>query len=427
MMVFTSIYSVVDGLFISNFAGKTAFAAVNLILPVVFAFASVGFMIGTGGSALVAKTLGEGDTERANKYFSTFIAVTLVAGVVLTAVGEATLAPVARALQASNGEFNREVYDGCILYGAILIASMPAFMLQNAFQSFFTTAGKPKLGLYIIVSAGLTNAALDALFIAVFKWGLVGAAAATCAGEIIGGVLPVIYFARKNSSTLRLRFVKWQIKPILKACANGSSEMMSQLSMSVVNMIYNFQLMRFFGENGVSAYGFAMYVSFIFAAIFIGYSIGVSPVIGYNFGAQNKAELRNVLKRSLVIVGIVSVLMLALSLGLNSPLSYIFVGYDEALFELTKYGFFIYSFAFLICGFNIFGSALFTALNNGLISALISFSRTLLFQIICVLVLPVIFGADGIWYAIIIAEALSLAVTVTFILTNYKRYFKEIA
>lgn len=425
MMVFTSVYSVVDGLFISNFAGKTAFAAVNLILPVVFAFSSVGFMIGTGGSALVAKTLGEGDEERANRYFSMFIAVALAAGLVLAAAGEAALAPIARALQASNGEFNQEVYDGCILYGAIILASMPAFMLQNAFQSFFTTAGKPKLGLYIIVSAGVTNAVLDALFIAVFKWGLAGAAAATFAGEFIGGVLPVFYFARKNSSTLRLRLVKWQIKPILKACANGSSEMMSQLSMSVVNMIYNFQLMRFFGDNGVSAYGFIMYVSFIFAAIFIGYSIGVSPVIGYNFGAQNKAELKNVLWRSLVIVGIVSVLMLGLSLGLNSPLSYIFVGYDKELFELTKNGFFIYSFGFLICGFNIFGSALFTALNNGLISAIISFSRTLLFQVVCVLVLPILLGADGIWYAIIIAEALALLVTMLFILTNYKKYFKE--
>lgn len=417
MMVFTSIYGVVDGLFVSNFAGKTAFAALNLIIPVVMAFAAVGFMIGTGGSALVSKVFGEGDAPKANRYFSMLICTLIIVGLILTAVGEAILRPVARALGAEG-----EMLDYCVLYGAINIGGLVPFMLQNAFQSFFATAEKPRLGLAIIVAAGLTNAALDALFIAGFKWGLTGAAAATVIGQVVGGILPLIYFTKKNKSLLSFRPTKIEIKPVLKACANGSSEMMTQLSLALVNMLYNMQLLKFAGEDGVSAYGIIMYVSFVFVSIFIGYSIGVTPIIGYNFGADNKDELKSVFRKSYVIIAVTSLCMLGLSLGLNQPLSYLFAGYDKGLFEMTKHGFFIYSFAFLIIGFNIFTSALFTALNDDKTSAFMSFLRSLVFPVLCVMVLPLLLGLDGVWLSVTVADAMGLTVAVTLVLINRKKY-----
>ena len=417
MMVFTSVYGVVDGIFVSNFAGKSAFAAVNLIMPILMGFASVGFMVGTGGAALVSKILGEGDRNRANRVFSLLIYTTLFLGLALTAVGEFTLKPLAILLKAEG-----EMLEDCVLYGAINLGGLTAIMLQNVFQSFFPVAEKPKLGLLFIVSAGLTNAALDAIFIAGFKWGLVGAALATVLGQCVGGIAPVFYFLFNRKGVLALGAAELRIKPVLKAFANGSSEMMTQLSLSIVNILYNYQLMRFVGENGVSAYGVIMYVSFIFCSIFIGYSIGVAPIIGFNFGAGRKDELRGVFKKSLVIIGIASALMLALALALNYPLPKIFVGYDEELFALTRRGFFICAFIFSVMGFNIFGSAFFTALNNGLVSAIISFLRTLVFQIICVFALPALFGTDGIWAANVAAELISVAVTVSFIVAMRKRY-----
>ncbi|MDE6075319.1 MAG: MATE family efflux transporter, partial [Clostridia bacterium] len=335
MMVFTSVYGVVDGIFVSNFAGKSAFAAVNLIMPVLMGFAAVGFMIGTGGGALVSKILGEGDHKRANGIFSLLIYATVFFGLVLTVVGEFTLKPLAILLKAEG-----EMLENCLLYGAINIGGLTAFMLQNVFQSFFPVAEKPKLGLAFIVSAGLTNAALDALFIAGFKWGLVGAALATVIGQCVGGIAPIFYFIFRKNGILVLGAPAMQIKPILKAFANGSSEMMTQLSLSIVNILYNYQLMRLIGENGVSAYGVIMYVSFIFCSVFIGYSIGVAPIIGFNYGAKNKSELQSVLKKSLIIIGITSAVMLGSALALNYPLTKIFVGYDGELFALTRRGFF---------------------------------------------------------------------------------------
>lgn len=418
MMVFTSIYSVVDGIFVSNFAGEKAFKAVNLIMPVLMGFASVGFMIGAGGSALISKTLGEGDIKKARGIFSMLIYATVILGAVLTLTGIFTLRPLAVALKAEK----EGLLDECLLYGFINICGITLFMLQNVFQSFFALAGKPKTGLAVIVSAGVTNAILDAVFVAGLKMGLTGAALATVLGQAVGAGIPVVYFTVNRKLTLFLGRPLLKLKPFIKTCLNGSSEMMTQLSLSVVNILYNYQLISITGSNGVAAYGVIMYVSFIFCSIFIGYSIGVTPIIGYNYGAGNKKELNCVLKKSLVIIAVCSAAMLTLSLSLNYPLPYVFVGGDAEIFAMTRRGFFISAFIFAVMGFNIFGSAFFTALNNGLVSAIISFLRTLVFQIICVMCLPLLWGLDGVWAANVFAELAALAVTFTLFMCMRRKY-----
>lgn len=417
MMIFTSIYGVVDGVFVSNFVGKTPFAALNLIMPFLMIFGAVGFMIGTGGSALVSMTLGEGDSDRANRLFSMLIYVTIGFGAVMTVIGIAFMRPVAILLGATG-----DMVDYCVIYGRILMLSLTAFMLQNTFQSFLITAEKPQLGLYVTVAAGVTNIALDALFIAVFRWGLAGAAAATALSQTVGGAIPLIYFLRPNASLLRLTRAKLDGHALLRTCTNGSSEFMTNISMSVVSMLYNFQLMRFAGENGVAAYGVIMYVNFIFVAIFVGYSIGTAPVVGFHYGAQNRDELRSLLDKSLKLLGGAGVILTALAIALAKPLSAIFVSYDAELMEMTVRAFIIYSLSFLVMGVNIFGSSFFTALNNGLVSAAISFLRTLLFQMTAVLILPELLGLDGIWLAVVAAEVMALAVTVAFFVKMRPRY-----
>ena len=417
MMIFTSIYSVVDGLFVSNFVGKTPFAAINLIMPLLIIVGALGFMIGTGGTAIVSKTLGEGKKELANQYFSMLVYVTIAGGILFAILGEIFL-PTASVLLGAEGE----MLDNCILYGRILLASMPFFMLQNVFQSFFVTAEKPQLGLAVTIAAGVTNMVLDALFVAVFQFGLAGAAWATAISQTIGGLFPILYFTRKNNSLLHLTKSPFYGRILLHTCTNGSSELMSNISASVVTMLYNFQLMRIAGEDGVAAYGAIMYVSFIFCAIFIGYAVGSAPVIGYHFGAGNTDELKSLLKNSLRLIGIAGCMMAVLSFILSVPMSRLFVGYDQELYQLTVRGFQIYAFSFLLCGLNIFGSAFFTALNNGLLSAVISFLRTLFFQSISVLVLPVFLGIDGIWLAIVAAELAALAVTASLLIANRKKY-----
>ena len=417
MMIFTSIYGVVDGLFVSNYVGKTAFAGLNLIMPFIMALSALGFMMGTGGSAIVAKTLGEGKKKKANEYFSLLVYVTLVGGIIFAILGIALTKSVSIALGATG-----ELLDNCILYGRIIFLSMPAFMLQNVFQCFFVTAERPKLGLTVIVLAGVTNMILDFLFIAVFGWGLAGATFATVCGECVGGLLPLVYFGRKNSSPFRLRKTKLYWNILGKTCTNGSSELMTNLSSSVVNTLFNFQLMHFAGEDGVAAYGTLMYVNFIFVAIFLGYSIGSAPIVSYHYGARNSDELKNLLTKSLKMIGVWGVALFALAQLIASPLARIFVGYDPDLFDLTRHGFRIFCLAFLINGFNIYGSSFFTALNNGLLSALISFLRTLVFQIASVLLLPMIFGIDGIWGAVFVAEILTLCVTVICLVKKQKVY-----
>lgn len=417
MMIFTSIYSVVDGLFVSNFVGKTALAAINLTLPIIMGLSALGFMIGTGGSAIVARMLGEKKEDKANAYFSMLIYATMLGGIFLSVLG-AILIPSICSLLGAKGE----LLSDCVLYARLSFISMPAFMLQNVFQSFFVTAEKPHLGLYVIIAAGITNMVLDFLFVGVWGFGLAGAAIATVCGELIGGLFPVIYFSRKNSSLLHLGKTHWNGRVFLQTCINGSSELMTNLSSSVVNSLYNIQLLKFTGEDGVAAYGTIMYVSFIFVAIFIGYSIGSAPIISYNYGSGNNKELQNMSKKSLSLISIWAVGLFVLAQVISTPLATIFVGYDHDLFLLTRHGFRIYCITFLINGFNIYGSAFFTALSNGLISATISFLRTLIFQIAAILILPAIFGINGIWIAVAMAELLTLCFTATFFIKQRKVY-----
>ena len=400
MMIFTSIYSVVDGLFVSNFVGKTALASINLILPFLMGLSALGFMIGTGGSAIVAKTLGEGDPKRANAYFSMLVYVTAIGGILLALLGMLLVPSVASLLGAEG-----ELLSNCILYGRINFISLPAFMLQNVFQSFFVTAEKPKLGLAVIITAGVTNMILDLLFVGILGFGLPGAAVATVCGEMVGGLFPVLYFSRKNSSLLRLGKTQFNGRILMQTCVNGSSELMTNLSSSIVNSLYNIQLMKFAGENGVAAYAAIMYVNFIFIAIFLGYSIGSAPIISYHYGAGNHGELKNLYKKSLQLVGSWGIVLFVLAQLLATPLAKLFVGYDSTLLAMTQIGFRIYSLVYLINGFNIFGSSFFTALSNGVVSAVISFLRTLVFQIGAVLILPVVFGGiNGIWSSVTVAE-----------------------
>lgn len=417
MMIFTSIYGVVDGLFVSNFAGKTAFASINLVMPFVMILGGIGFMIGTGGTALVSKVLGEGKKEKANKIFTMMIIFTLLLGTLLSVIGVVSMPWVADFLGATE-----EMMADCILYGRIVTGFTVAFMLQNVFQSFLIAAEKPKLGLLATVLAGVTNMALDAIFIIVFKWGVAGAAIATGLSQCVGGIFPLNYFSRDNSSLLRLTKTKLEIKPILNACGNGSSELMSNISLSVVSMIYNFQLMKYVGEDGVSAYGVLMYVQFIFVAIYIGYAIGCAPITGYHFGAQNHGELKNMLRKSAFLSAISGVVLTILAIVLSSPLAKLFVGYDEKLYELTRHAFSLFAYSFLLAGFNIFTSSFFTALNNGAVSAAISFMRTLIFQTSSVLILPIFLGVDGIWWAITVAEVFAFILSLIFLFAKREKY-----
>ncbi len=417
MMIFTSIYGVVDGIFVSNFVGKTSFAAINLIMPFLMIFGALGFMIGTGGSALVAKTMGEGDRKKANKLFSMLIYLSILLGVGLSAVGILFLRPISQLLGAEGA-----MLEDCVTYGRIILIALTAFILQNEFQSFLIAAEKPTLGLIVTVAAGVTNMVLDALFVAVFEWGLVGAAVATAISQAVGGIVPLLYFAMPNKGLLRLTGFSFDGRALLKTCTNGSSELMVNISMSLVNMLYNFQLMEYAGENGIAAYGVIMYIGFIFVAIFIGYSIGVAPIVGYHFGAQNHQELKSLFRKSLVILSVFSLLMTLAAELLASPLSQIFVGYDKDLMAMTTRGFMLYSLCFLVLGFNIFGSSFFTALNDGLVSAIISFLRTLLFQIGAILLLPLLLGLDGIWLGVVAAEIIALGVTIFCFLKCKNKY-----
>lgn len=417
MLVFSSIYGVVDGYFVSNYAGKTSFAAVNFIMPVLMILGCIGFMFGTGGGALIAKTLGEKNDKKANEIFTMIVAVSVGVGVFLTVLGIALMPLISRLLGADG-----KMLDDSVLYGRIVTIGLPFYILQYEFQCLFATAGKPKLGLYVTAAAGVTNMVLDYLLVAVFPLGIIGAAAATAFSQFVGGVIPLIYFLRKNSSLLRFTKFKFDGRALFKTCTNGSSEFLSNIAMSVVSMLYNRQLMRYAGEDGVSAYGVLMYVGMIFMAVFVGYSVGVAPIVGYNYGAQNKEQLKNILRKSTVVIFVTAVVMFAASEFLSAPLSRIYVGYDQNLLEITVDAFKIFSFAFLFSGFAIFGSSFFTALNDGLTSALISFFRTLVFQAASVLIFPLIWDLDGIWISIVAADVMAVALTLVFVFAKRKKY-----
>ena len=417
MMVFTSIYGVVDGVFVSNFVGSASFAAVNLIMPFLMILGAVGFMLGAGGSALVAFTLGTGNEKRANEIFSLLIYVLIGLGAAFTVAGILFMEPMARFLGA-----DVTMLPVCVQYGRVVLTALVPFMLQNTFQSFLVTAERPHFGLYITIAAGVSNMALDALFIAGFHWGVTGAALATAISQFIGGIVPLVYFALPNKSRLRLCRAGWDGRALARACANGSSEFMTNISMSAVNMLYNWRLMRLMGADGVAVFGVIMYVNFIFVSIFLGYSMGSAPVVGYHFGAGDREELQGLLRRSLRLIGVMGGALTALALLLARPLSMIFVSYDAALLAVTVRAFSIYALSFLLVGFNIFSSAFFTALNDGFTSALISFARTLVFEAAAVLILPLIVGIDGVWAAVIAAEALALVLSAACLVRNRKKY-----
>ena len=417
MMMFTSIYGVVDGLFVSNYVGKVPFAAINLVMPFIMILGGIGFMIGTGGSALVSKTLGEGDRKKANRYFTMMIYLSLICGVAASVIGFVFIRPISYLLGATDAMIGE-----CVEYGRMIFLFTTAFMMQNVFQSFLVTAEKPRLGLLATVGAGVTNMALDAWFIVGLGWGVKGAALATGISQTVGGILPLIYFLRPNSSLLKITRTKLEGRPVFLAVTNGSSELMSNISASVVSMIYNFQLMKFAGEDGVAAYGVLMYVQFVFIALFIGYAIGSAPIIGYHYGAINHSELKNMLKKSIIIMSISGVIMTLLAQALALPIAKVFVGYDEGLFDMTVHAFRVFSFSFILAGINIFASSFFTALNNGAVSAAISFLRTLIFQSTAVIVLPMIWELDGIWLSITVAEVFALIISVTFLAAKRKKY-----
>ncbi len=417
MMICTSLYSIVDGFFVSNYVGKTPFAAVNLVMPVCMALGAIGTMIGTGGSAVVSQALGEGKKEKANQYFSLLVYFAVVLSIVLSLIGFVFAEPISVLLGAEG-----ELLQNCVVYSRLLYFALTPFVLQNIFQSFFVTAEKPSLSLKVSVAAGVTNVVLDYLFIAVFRWGIAGAALATGIGQLVGGIIPLVYFLRKNDSLLHLTKAMPDRRILLKTFGNGSSEMVTNLSTSLINILYNFQLMKLAGENGVAAYGIIMYVNFVFMAIFFGYSIGSAPVIGYHYGAGNYRELRNLYGKSLVLMGGSGLLLTLLAELLTVPLVAVFASYDAELFAMTCHGFRLYAIAFAVMGINVWGSAFFTALGSGLISAVISFMRTLVFQIIVITILPVLMGIDGIWLAIAVAEFLALLVTVIFFVANKEKY-----
>lgn len=417
MMIFTSIYGVVDGLFVSHFAGKEEFTAVNFIMPFLMILGAFGFMFGAGGSALIAKTLGEGDKKRANRLFSLVVYVSFGLGVLIALLGIIFVEPVARLLGAEG-----VLLDNCVLYGTIILAALPAFMLQMEFQTFFITAEKPTLGLIVTVASGVANMILDLVLVGILPLGLVGAALATAISQAIGGFVPVIYFFSKNSSLLRLGATKFEWKPIVQTCFNGCSELMSNISMSFVGMLYNVQLLDVAGEDGVAAYGVLMYVCMIFIAIFIGYSIGTAPIVSYHYGAGNTDELKNLFKKSLIIIASTSFAMLIFGEVMAAPLSRLFVGYDPTLYAMTLRGFYIFSFSFLFSGMAIWGSGFFTALNNGIVSAIMSFMRTLVFQTLAVIILPIFLDLDGIWLSVVVAEISATVVTVAFLVAKRKIY-----
>ena len=417
MMIFTSVYCIIDGLFISNVAGHTSFAAINLIFPFLQITGGIGFMLGTGGTALVSKLLGEGRSDRANSVFTMLTTITAIAGATIGCIGIVFTEQIAIFLGA-----DEVLLPYCVVYARIILLALPAFMLQNLFQSFLVAAERPKVGLATTLVAGFTNIVLDALLIVVFDLGIVGAAIATALAQVVGGVVPLIYFVFSRTSILKFSRFRLDLHAILQASLNGSSELVTNISMSVVSMIYNFKLMQLIGQDGVSAYGVVMYVSFVFVAIFLGYAIGISPVVGYNYGAQNRAELKSIFRKSVILIGIVSVSLALIAFAFCEPLSAVFVGWEGAIFEITSYAFRCYSYAVIFSGICIFTSAFFTALNNGAVSATVSFLRMFLFQVVCVLVLSAIFGINGVWYSLFVAEALSFILSLTCLALNNKKY-----
>ena len=426
MMVFISIYGIVDGFFVSNFAGELPFAALNLIYPLIMILGSFGFMLGTGGNAVVSKVLGEGDSVRAKRIFSMLVYATIVMGVILAAIGILVVRPVAEVFASMEENLTAderlELIEHCVVYARIILAALPAFMLQNAFQGFFVTAEKPRLGLGVTITAGVSNMIMDALFVVGFNGGLIGAALATALSQCVGGILPLLYFTRKNDSLLRLGKTRFEGRVFLGVCVNGMSELMTNIALSVIAIVYNAQLMRYAGLDGVAAYGIINYVGFIFIAVFLGYSVGVAPIVGYHYGAQNRDELKNIFNKSGAIMTFLGILMMVVAVVFASPLAKIFTHSDKELLDLTTKGLRLYALCFLLSGINIFASSFFTALSNGALSLVLSFFRTFVFPIGVVFVLPLFWGLEGIWLSTAVAELIALFLSLGLLFWKRKQY-----
>lgn len=423
MILCTSSYGIVDGVFISNFAGVTDFSAVNLMFPFIYGAATLGYMFGSGGNAVIAKLLGEKDDCGANRAFSMIVLSGLFLGVITAAVMYVLTPSFARSVGAAGA-----LYESAVKYAKICFLFTPPFILQTMFLSFFIAAGKPKLSLYVNIVSGVINIFFDWLFIAEFNLGVEGAASATGLGQLSGAVIPLIYFIRKNSSLLKLTAkFKFNGKILGLTCANGSSEMVTNLSMSIVNTLYNAALIETAGEPGPAAYGVVLYLNFLFAAIFLGYSQGSAPIVSYDYGARNVSELQNITKKSLTLMLSLGVFCTAFAYFVSPPFARVFCAGNPELYELAVHGSQIFAFSYLLSGFNIWASAFFTALSNGLISALLSFLRLFVFQIGCILILPRIFGLSGIWASIAVAEVLAAvpAAVCLFACRNKYGYFKK--
>ena len=417
MIMISITYDVVDGYFVSNYIGKTAFSAVNIIYPFQLLLSMVGYMFGSGGSALIAAELGDGNQQNARLYFTAIIKAAAAIGVVLAVAGVLLLRPVAVMIGATP-----EILEYGLPYGRTLFLFLPIMILGYTFQSILITAEKPKLGLYISLGNLFSNALLDWLFVAVFKWGMVGAAVATGIGACLNGLVPLIYFARPNSSPLHFCKGRVQVKPLLKACGNGSSEMVNDMSTSLIFVLYNYQLLRMLGEDGVAAYGVTVFVEGIFAAVFYGLAMQATSIVGYHFGAKNYPELKSLLKNGIILNFISGILMFVLA-QVSAPLiSRIYVGYDETVYRLSVHAMRMYAFAFLLQGFNEYASAYFTGLNNGLVSGILAFTRTFLIQTVMILVLPLLLGTDGLWLAQAATEVFAAVIAIVFFITRKHEY-----
>jgi len=418
-MIVSSIYSIADGLFVSNYAGSTAFAAMNIIWPGIQILAVFGLMVGAGGSALVSKTLGEGDQDKACRIFSMLTRITMLAGIAMAFLFFILMKPLTWVLGAEGG-----MIQMATTYGRIIVITLPLYMIQMMFQPFFMVAEKPELGTQISIICGVVNIVLDALFIIVFRLGLIGAALGTAISIATGGLFSLIWFLSKRNKT-HLQFrknVKTEWKHVGKSCSNGLSEYVGNVALSVVSICYNLQLMKYIGESGVAAYGILMYLGFVFAAVFIGYNLSVTQIIAFNYGERNHTELRSLLHKSIILISVGGVIMTTVAETAAAPLARFFVGYDESICILTIRAIRIYMLSFLICGLNMFASAWFTALNNGIISAISAFVRTFIFELGCVFILPTFFGVDGIWNAVNVAEVCALLFSAFLITAFSKKY-----
>lgn len=404
MMVFMSLYTIVDGIFVSRFLGSNALSSLNIVYPVISVAIALSTMLGTGGSAIISKYLGEGKNERAREALTQFVVLTLLLSFVLLILSEMFLTPISRLLGASD-----VLLADCRLYLGASMLFAPACMLQAVFQSFLVTAGRPGLGLLLMTGAGICNMILDYVLIVPCQMGIAGAALATGIGQCIPAVCGLCFFLFTRQDLRFCRFT-FSAKEILDACYNGSSEMVSQLSNAVITFLFNIVMMSLAGEHGVAAITILLYGQFLFNAVYLGFSIGISPVIGFQYGAGDRTKLRKIYRISFLSVAISSVVIVAAAICFSPTIVAIFTK-DQRTFELASVGFRLFAVNFLFSGINITSSGFFTALSNGKVSALISFSRTLVFIVISLLILPRILGITGAWIAIPVAEFLTLLIS----------------